>query len=179
MSKTERVIITGGPGTGKSTLIELLKKRGYSTYPEIARATIKKQLDLGTRLQPWNDLPNFSRIVYRSQLKQFNEAVEGQWNFYDRGMPDVLAYLRREGHNLEELEQPIANYRYHPIVFITPPWPEIYSTDNERREKLQMMNEIHDSIHSTYLSLGYDVREIPKMDPEDRLHFLLNAIGLQ
>ena len=50
MTFNKRVIITGGPGTGKSTLLNLLEKRGYHCHQEISRAVIRQQLDLGTKL---------------------------------------------------------------------------------------------------------------------------------
>lgn len=37
----ELYVITGGPGVGKTTLIERLKQAGYSTVEEQARKIIK------------------------------------------------------------------------------------------------------------------------------------------
>ena len=95
MDKTKRVIITGGPGTGKTTLLELLKEKGFPCHLEVARKVIKEQLELESDLVPWLDLVNFSILVNEGQIAQFNAVNEGICNFYDRGVPDVLAYLRK------------------------------------------------------------------------------------
>lgn len=42
-------IITGGPGSGKSTLIEELRRRGFSATEEAGRAIIKDQVLIGGR----------------------------------------------------------------------------------------------------------------------------------
>ncbi|WP_279157967.1 AAA family ATPase, partial [Parabacteroides goldsteinii] len=41
--KTGLYVITGGPGTGKTSLIEELKIVGYQTVKEVARDIIKEQ----------------------------------------------------------------------------------------------------------------------------------------
>ena len=37
---TKKIVITGGPGTGKSSIINELTKRGYTCYEEISRQVI-------------------------------------------------------------------------------------------------------------------------------------------
>lgn len=178
MTITKRVIITGGPGTGKSTLLNLLDKRGYRCYQEISRAVIRQQLDMGTRLLPWDDLPGFSHLVFEGQKQQYDDATLGEWNFYDRGMPDVLAYLRKENIHEESLEAMARQYRYYPVVFLTPPWPAIYSVDEERREDLEAMQAIHDKLLGVYKGLGYEVIELPRIAAEERLQMILEKLEL-
>jgi predicted ATPase len=57
-------------------------------------------------------------------------ALDG-WVFVDRGLIDAAANLQfMTGEPvLATLGQ---SHRYHRRVFLTPPWPEIYSTDPER-----------------------------------------------
>ena len=45
-------MITGGPGVGKTTLLEELKNRNHQIVPEIAREIIKEQLALIVKLFP-------------------------------------------------------------------------------------------------------------------------------
>lgn len=176
MSKTQRVIITGGPGTGKTTLLHSLKEKGFPCHTEVSRAVIKQQLELNTRLVPWDDLSGFSHIVNQGQKKQFDEVIEGKCNFYDRGIPDVLAYLRKEHIHEEELEQSAKDNLYHSTVFLTPPWPDIYAQDEERREDLESMMAIHNALIQVYESLGYQVKEVPKMSIEERVNFVLTDL---
>ncbi|MBT13409.1 MAG: hypothetical protein CMI02_15405 [Oceanospirillaceae bacterium] len=42
-----RFVVTGGPGGGKSTLLDALAERGYRIAPEAARRLIKERLAAG------------------------------------------------------------------------------------------------------------------------------------
>ncbi len=43
INKTNYFILTGGPGSGKTTTLNELAHRGFLTVPEVARAIIQKQ----------------------------------------------------------------------------------------------------------------------------------------
>lgn len=179
MSKTKRVVITGGPGTGKTTLLKLLEKKGFPCHSEVSRRIIKEQLALDSKLVPWDDLINFSHLVNEGQIEQHKNIQEGICNFYDRGVPDVLAYLRKDNINEENLEKSATVFRYHPSVFILPPWPEIYGTDNERREDLNAMIEINNKLVEVYKDFGYSVIVLPKVSPEKRLELIFAELDLK
>lgn len=179
MANTQRVIITGGPGTGKSSILDELEKMGYPVHQEVARAVIKMHLEEGNELLPWKDISGFSDVVFKGQKSQYHEAEEGRINFYDRGMIDVIAYLRKDSIPATSLEDLLEHYPYHPTVFLTPPWPDIYTQDIERREDAQTMEAIHNSLVNTYSDFGYEVLEVPKINLEDRVSFILNQLGLQ
>lgn len=50
MNTGERfIVITGGPGSGKTTLIEALARAGFQTMPEAGRAIIQDQARIGGR----------------------------------------------------------------------------------------------------------------------------------
>ena len=68
------------------------------------------------------------------------------------------------------------NKRYD-NVFILPPWREIYSTDNERRENINEAALIFDEIKKAYQSLNYKPIIVPKISIEERATFILNNIN--
>lgn len=179
MSKTKRVVITGAPGTGKTTLLKLLEEKGYPCHPEVSRRIIKEQLALNSKIVPWDDLVNFSHLVNEGQIKQHQDVMEGICNFYDRGVPDVLAYLRKENITEGKIEKSATVYKYHPSVFVLPPWPEIYGTDNERREDLNAMIEINNKLVEVYKDFGYTVIVLPKVSPEKRLELIFAELNIK
>lgn len=54
--------------------------------------------------------------------------------FFDRGVPDVIAYLRlMEWRVPAHVMKAASVFRYNPLVFIAPHWPRIFTTDSERK----------------------------------------------
>ena len=171
----QRIIITGAPCTGKTTILQTLAKMGYSTFDEVAREVIKQELHKGSDVLPWQNINAFSKAVLPFQINNFKKAVEGL-NFYDRGILDIAAYQEKSNQAIfEELEKAIKEHRYHEKVFITPPWKEIYVNDNERKESFEDAMEIHDYLVKVYTENNYQLIEIPKMSLEERLRFVLSS----
>jgi len=51
MDKPKWYVITGGPCSGKTTIIKELRKIGYIVYPEAARIFIDKEIRKGRLLK--------------------------------------------------------------------------------------------------------------------------------
>lgn len=179
MNTTKRVIITGGPGTGKSTIIDLLEEKGYPCHREVSRAVIKEELAKGSTQLPWDDLSGFSNLVFDGQTSQYRHAEEGKVNFYDRGIIDVIAYLKKDKLPSDALEDLARHYPYYTKVFLTPPWEEIYAKDDERRENFETMTVIHKELKDAYTSFGYEVIEVPKGSSQERVNFILEQLGIE
>jgi len=171
-----RVVITGGPASGKSSLIESLASKGYATFPEVAREVIKQQLELGTNKVPWDDVTEFSKIVLKDQIKQFDACIE-TITFFDRGIPDLIGYMNHGDFKIFPYLMENAQNKRYDNVFILPPWREIYSTDNERRENINEAALIFDEIKKAYQSLNYKPIIVPKISIEERATFILNNIN--
>jgi predicted ATPase len=172
---TRRYIVTGGPGSGKSTLVAMLEARGHRCYPEVSRELIRREARRPNGVMPWTDLENFARLAFAEMLHQHNHAEEsGKTCFFDRGIPDIFGYLRKSGLDIPPnyLEAHEA-CRYERMVFILPPWPEIYVNDSERPQSLEEAEVLHHAIREVYESLGYDLIEVPRITVEARCEFIL------
>lgn len=55
MNQNNFFLITGGPGSGKSSLIDLLRHNGYKTVTEAARLVLQEQNRLGRKDMQFND----------------------------------------------------------------------------------------------------------------------------
>ena len=97
--KKEIVVIIGGPGTGKTTIIDGLIAQNYCCYPEISRqVTLEAQKQGIEQLFLKNPLL-FSELLLEGRKKQFENACNEPHDmvFLDRGIPDVLAYMHYIG----------------------------------------------------------------------------------
>ncbi len=94
MNYTNRYIITGGPGSGKSTLLNALKAEGYECYDEISRTIIQEQQLINGDKVPWKNLSAFAYICYERMTAQLENTPQDVC-FFDRGLPDIIAYLQR------------------------------------------------------------------------------------
>lgn len=176
MPNTTRVIVTGAPGTGKTTVLQKLAESGYPVLPEMARALIKEQQELDSTLLPWKEHNRFGEELYRRQVDQYHQAQDGKVNFYDRGILDNLGYLRRDGIANHKLEKDAEQYPYYPKVFYTPPWREIYNQDAERWEDFELMLDINRALLEIYRDFGYQLIEVPRIAPADRVDFILHHL---
>src|SRR5947209_976774 len=94
----ELFIITGGPGSGKSTLIEALVAEGLRAMPEAGRAIIQDQVAAGGDALPWADRGAFAERMFQWEMRSWLAACELSGPvIFDRGIPDVMGYLTLVG----------------------------------------------------------------------------------
>ena len=170
------VLISGCSGGGKSTLLTELAARGYAVVEEPGRRIVKQELEGDGAALPWLDMAAFARRAIEMAITDHTAAREQPGcTFFDRGLIDAAAALQ---HLTGEpvLETLNAAYRYHQTVFLTPPWPEIYTTDPERRHGFEEAVAEYDRLASVYPALGYDVVILPKIAVASRADFILGHL---
>ena len=177
MDTNRFVIISGCSGGGKSTLLVELGRRGYATVEEPGRRIVKQEM-LGKGLAlPWADEIAFARRAIALALADRATANgESGWVFFDRGLIDAAAALQ---HLTGEpaLATLAPAHRYHPRVFLAPPWPEIHVTDTERRHDLGAATAEYQRLLDVYPSLGYRVTILPKASVAERAEFVLHSLS--
>ena len=176
--KSRKIVITGGPGTGKSSIIHKLEEMGEQCLHEISRqVTLEAQKEGIAQLFLEKPLL-FSEKLLQGRLDQFHEAskIESHHIFIDRGLPDVVAYMDYFKTDFPETFHKTCEDHTYEKVFILPPWKEIYKSDNERYESFEEAQEISAYLYSTYRRYGYDPIEVPRSSVEDRTNFILNKI---
>jgi predicted ATPase len=169
-------VITGGPGSGKTTLLDALEKAEYRRSIEAGRAVIQQQLATGGDALPWRDRVQFADLMLAWEIRSYEEALQASGPvFFDRGVPDVVGYLRLIGEAIpNHMKEAATRYRYNPRVFIAPPWPEIYCRDRERKQDFEEAVRTCEAMMATYAELGYELVEIPKMPISGRVKFVID-----
>lgn len=96
--------------------------------------------------------------------------------FFDRGLPDIVGYLRLEGLPVpEHVLRAAQDRRYARKVFLFPPWPEIFTGDAERKQTAEVAAATGRVMAETYSELGYELIEVPRADIAERARFILAA----
>ncbi len=173
------IIITGAPGTGKTSIINQLKQLGYVCNNEISREVILNQQQIGGSAFPWDDINEYARLVIKKMERQY-AGNSGNLIFFDRAAPDLMAYLRfRSVEMITELNN-LVNYHKdnHTVVFYTPFWDDIYINDPQRPENAEYAQSIGKTLYDTYTELGFDIITLPKTSVNNRVNFILERIKL-
>lgn len=171
-------IITGGPGSGKSTLIDALASNGYALMPEAGRAIIQDQVSIGGSALPWSDREAFADLMLSWEMRSYREAATRPGPvFFDRGIPDVVGYLRLCGLPVPEATLRAAEtLRYARRVFIAPHWPAIFTQDAERKQSSVEAEATYAAMVDVYAELGYELIELPLASVADRVSFIRSRI---
>lgn len=180
--KTKRIVITGGPATGKTAIVDKLKVLGYSCYEEVIRKLTAEAQESGDIVEQHSnpialvtDALEFNQKLINLRLDDYKEANE-KLNFYDRGMPDVLAYMSYFDQEIPSHFEEVCKNHIYDTVFILPPWKKIFGTDSERFENFKQAKAIFSSLKKTYELFGYQCIEVPKASIEKRTRFILTSI---
>ncbi|KTD79443.1 AAA family ATPase [Legionella waltersii] len=176
--KTNFFILTGGPGTGKTSVLTSLSQKGYLTVPEVARDIIKEQHSMGGDALHTGDRDAFLELMLRHSLSDY-KMMQTQQDvvFFDRGMPDLAAYAKAFCHKEhQQVNQAVIQYRYNQKVFMFPPWKTIYTNDSERRQDFAESVDTYNALKEAYQQWGYTLIDVPFLDVEDRVSFILKTI---
>ncbi|WP_420572802.1 AAA family ATPase [Kordia sp.] len=175
---TKRVLIIGGPGTGKSTLITALEENGHTCFHEISRevtaAAQKKGIEQLFLTQPLL----FSELLLKGRIQQFNDAkaLDKEYAFYDRGIPDVAAYMDYTGDEYPDMFRNACKDYEYDVAFMLAPWKEIYEQDNERYESFEQAETIQKYLTIAYENYGYNLIDVPFGTVSERVSFILNTL---
>lgn len=167
-------VLTGGPGSGKTSLIEAARADGLRTTDEVGRAIIREQVAIGGNALPWADRVAFADRMLACEIETFDAAVATvEPTLCDRGVPDVLGYASLESlPDLSRYKAAAAAHGYASRVFIAPPWAEIYAQDGERKQDWALAVRTCAMMVSVYGGLGYHLIELPRADIVSRLAFV-------
>ncbi|WP_298904667.1 ATP-binding protein [uncultured Psychroserpens sp.] len=176
---TRKIVITGGPGTGKSSIINELISRNHICFEEVSR-----QVTLDARREGIEQLfltkpLLFSELLLKARTQQFLDAetIEKELIFLDRGLPDVLAYMDYVKSDYPKYFTETCEAHVYDKVFVLAPWQEIFVSDSERYENFDQAIEIHHALLDTYQRFGYELIDVPFASIEQRADFILDALN--
>ncbi|VVB79594.1 AAA domain protein [uncultured archaeon] len=169
IKRPSRIVFTGGPCSGKTTLLEQLALKGLTIVPETARIIIEQEQKRDSEILPWRNLYGFQEEVARVQLEQ-EHSYEGRHLFLDRGVVDGHGFSLNGKIPTPEIIMDFGKSRYN-LVFLLDPLPN-YKNDSSRKETPQMARKIHDRLDEAYRHFGYQPIRIPVLGSvEERANY--------
>ncbi|MBA6156972.1 ATP-binding protein [Tenacibaculum sp. S7007] len=174
----QKIVLIGGPGTGKSSILREFIKRGYECMPEISReVTLKAQKEGIDQLFLEQPLL-FSQMLLEGREQQYLDAEKSDAEiiFFDRGIPDVHAYMNYLESEYPPIYKEKSNKYIYTKVFMCAPWKNIYRSDNERYETFEQAVKIDTFLKDAYEEIGYEIIDVPFGTVKERCDFILHSL---
>jgi predicted ATPase len=171
-----RIVFTGGPGVGKTTLLLELQARGYVIVADSARTIIQDRRKRG--LSPRPNAHEFAQEVLRMDVNNYaGHAATSGHVFFDRSVLDALGMLNEVTPFSEsKLNTWLSQYQYNSKVFIFPPCEAIYVKDAERDHTFEHVEAVHRGVQQWYLRCHYELLDVPKVSVSERCAYELQAL---
>ncbi|NRB66931.1 MAG: ATP-binding protein [Vibrio sp.] len=173
------IVFTGGPGSGKTSVIEHLQSLGYKTADEVGRRVIQQQVESGGNALPWLDKTAFRNAMVSAEIDKYRRIGIGEeYVFFERSIVDSYGYSLLEGLTLtENLTQHCYQLRHNLQVFVFPPWKEIFTHDAERKQGFAEAVATYEKMREAYKLFGYTLTEVPTGSVELRSQFILDTLS--
>jgi predicted ATPase len=168
-------VVSGGPSSGKTTLVNEMAKLGYATYPEATRFLIEKEMAQGRKLEEIQNTLELQEKVLQLQLKNEENAPKDRIVFFDRAIPDGLAYTRFNKLSEAMFSGLELRGRYKKIFFCQ---PLPFEKDRVRIEDKKWANALSRVVRQIYADLGYDIIDLaPTPNVSDRVKVVLKELS--
>lgn len=175
MQKNNWYVITGGPGSGKTTTIDILRSRGYKTVIEHARHYLEIQRFNGHPVAEVRSHQNeFQLAILKMQIEAEQQLNPEELVFLDRAIPDAHAYYHYlnipEAPEMKEALQQV----HYKKIFLLDCLPIVQ--DDVRTEDAAAQQTIHTLLRQVYQELNIPMVSVPIMPPEERVDFILQKL---
>lgn len=179
-----RVVVTGGPGSGKTTLVEALGRRGFATVPEAALQVIaainavrgvEGQKEWRRRFRG-----AFQRAVLERQIQLEAEVEPGADAFFDRGRLDGVAYCRFHGVEMppDYLRRAAEGVYDRVLVLETLRGFDPRAATGRTSDRAESV-ALGALLEAVYREAGYPVERVPELaGADERVAFVLSSLGL-
>jgi predicted ATPase len=184
--KQPLVVLTGGPCSGKTTLINALSSLGYITYPEQALALINKLINTWGHEEfcSWKESnnKNFQLMILKEQAKIEAYIPLSKLCFLDRGRLDTLAYFKHANIEIPKYIEDLAlgfskPHRNYDLIIQCETLNNFQERENSgRSETREQSFSISKLLTQTYQEYGYPVTALKEAPLADRISDLLSKV---
>lgn len=172
--KTEWIVLTGAPNSGKSSVLERLAFLGHHVVPENARLFIDQEVSKGRTIEEIrSDEREFQRRVFTLNREVANRFPPDKLIFFDRGLGDSVAYFDVHGMDIQPAVDAAKSVLYRKVFL----FERLLSQRNEMGDE-KIADKIERAIERAYTDLGYDIVRVPAAPIPERTDLILKALSL-
>ena len=170
-----RYVLTGGPCSGKTALINRLEDLGYEVVREIASILIEESGG------EWSSIEEFELVLTVLQIEAENKEYEGPV-FFETALPDIIAYKLHGKREIPSVLHENAKKQNYDMVFFCESLKE-FKPGKRLQKSYRESVEIGNMILDVYRELGYTEKNgklvvlSAEESVEERLGKILKAIG--
>ncbi len=174
MINTNWYIITGGPSSGKTKVIEYLSFLNYAIIPEAARILVDTEASKGKTIEEIRgDESGFQKKTLEMKIEIENRIPSKQITFFDRGIPDSIAYYCIRKKDISPVIMAAKKRKYRKI-FLLEQLP--FRNDYARTEDKKTAHSLNQLLYKSYSELGYNIIRVPVKSIKERVEFILNRM---
>ncbi|RLJ05538.1 MAG: hypothetical protein DRP18_02840 [Candidatus Aenigmatarchaeota archaeon] len=167
-------VITGGPSSGITSTANFLALFGYQTVPEAARILIDTEISKGKTIEEIRK----DELLFQKKVLEMKQEIESKFPrdriiFFQRGIPDTLAYYRLIGADTSEIINVCKNSYYRKVFILE---PLSYRQDYARTEGEKKAKKLFKLLKQAYSELGMETIIIPKASINERAALILKNI---
>lgn len=173
-----KIILSGGPHTGKTTLLDRLKEDfpniHYTPEPATNVIEVEKQKEQEQKGYvgkfPWNNYAEFGLLVMAESVKLENEiSTNVKTVILDRSLIDTVGYLRLEQclHLVPEIKSLIREANYDIVLFCD--FVGEYTANHIRHEDECKARLTHDFLLNAYKESGLELIHVPPISVDERV----------
>ncbi len=176
-----KYVITGGLCVGKSSTLDVLKRRGYNVVFEISNTLINEHQKIyGKDSFPWDNgkRDKFQEECVKKQLEAESEFDKSDGIvFFDRSLIDEIAFYLNENRKVPNDLLELAKTRfYSKIFFFEALPPEFFKNDNHRPQTRETSHRIEELLMQAYQNAGYEPTIVPVTSLEKRTDYILQNL---
>ncbi|TLN00207.1 ATP-binding protein [bacterium] len=169
-------LITGAPGSGKTTLVSQFAAHGLQTVEDPGRAEFETNLSIG--ISPETVRKNyleFQRKVLQRELAAIQVTELNCRTVFDYGIAECLAFMKLSGLYWEDcFINAAARVKFEKIFLLDLVPLDKNKEDSIRAETIEARIYLHNLINELYETLGYQVIRVPLLPPSERFSWIID-----
>lgn len=179
----KKIVITGGPYAGKSSVINALQAKGHLCVDE-AGIQVFDQLNEAYGIEgqiQWREthVSEFQNLVIKQQ--SLNESkiqeLDVPYAFLDRGQHDSFVYAQLSGAQLsDDFISLLEKREYSQVFLLDVLLPFDIRAETGRNVNYENACMIGSKLKSAYELFGYKVTVVPQFSIEERMQYILERL---